>query len=81
MWNAARNLDRDVAKYDFPLGKPGPSLMLLLWIVAAGAFYSTGTIFLALDRRVPYFHAVWHMFVVAGSICHYVGVLVYVALR
>ena len=54
---------------------------LLLWIVAAGAFYSTGTIFLALDRRVLYFHALWHMFVVAGSICHYVGVLVYVALR
>jgi len=54
---------------------------LLVWIVAAGAFYSTGTIFLALDRRVLYFHALWHMFVVAGSICHYVGVLVYVALR
>jgi hemolysin III len=54
---------------------------LLLWIVAGGAFYSIGTIFLALDRRVRYFHALWHMFVVAGSICHYVGVLVYVALR
>ena len=54
---------------------------LLLWIVAGGAFYSTGTIFLAFDLRVRYFHALWHMFVVAGSICHYVGVLVYVALR
>ena len=54
---------------------------LLLWIVAGGAFYSIGTIFLALDLRVRYFHALWHMFVVAGSICHYVGVLVYVALR
>ena len=56
-------------------------MMLLLWIVAAGAFYSIGTIFLAFDLRVRYFHAVWHMFVVAGSTCHYVGVLVYVALR
>jgi hemolysin III len=65
----------------FPeLSRHAPS-GLLLWIVAAGAFYSTGTIFLALDRRVLYFHALWHMFVVAGSICHYVGVLVYVALR
>lgn len=54
---------------------------LLLWIAAGGAFYSIGTIFLALDRRVRYFHALWHLFVVAGSICHYVGVLVYVALR
>jgi len=54
---------------------------LLLWMGASGAFYSTGTIFLALDRRFLYFHALWHLFVVAGSICHYVGVLVYVALR
>jgi hemolysin III len=54
---------------------------LLLWIVAGGVLYSVGTIFLAFDRKVRYFHALWHMFVVAGSICHYVGVLVYIALR
>ncbi len=52
---------------------------MLLWLVAGGAFYSIGGIFLALDRRVRYFHAVWHVLVVAGSICHYVGVIVYVA--
>lgn len=62
------------------LGHYAP-LGLLLWIAAGGAFYSIGTIFLALDRKVRYFHALWHMFVVAGSICHYVGVFVYVALR
>ena len=54
-------------------------LNLLLWLVAGGAFYSIGGIFLALDRRVRYFHAVWHLMVVAGSTCHYVGVIVYVA--
>lgn len=54
-------------------------LDMLLWIVAGGAFYSIGAIFLALDRRVRYFHAMWHVLVVAGSICHYVGVIVYVA--
>lgn len=51
---------------------------MLLWIVVGGAFYSTGTVFLALDTRVRYFHALWHTFVVAGSICHYIGVVVYV---
>jgi len=54
---------------------------LLLWIVAGGVLYSVGTVFLAFDRKIRYFHALWHMFVVAGSICHYVGVLVYIALR
>ncbi len=54
-------------------------LDMLLWLVAGGAFYSIGAIFLTLDRRVRYFHAMWHAMVVAGSICHYVGVIVYVA--
>lgn len=52
---------------------------MLFWIVAGGAFYSIGAIFLTLDRRVRYFHAFWHTLVVAGSIAHYVGVIVYVA--
>lgn len=52
---------------------------MLMWIVAGGAFYSIGAIFLILDRKVRYFHAMWHVLVVAGSICHYIGVLVYVA--
>ncbi|MEX0704819.1 MAG: hemolysin III family protein [Planctomycetales bacterium] len=40
--------------------------------VAGGLFYTSGTYFLAIDRRVSYAHAVWHLFVVAGSACHYV---------
>ena len=54
-------------------------LDMLLWLVAGGAFYSIGAIFLTLDRRVRYFHAVWHLLVIAGSICHYVGIIAYVA--
>jgi predicted membrane channel-forming protein YqfA (hemolysin III family) len=51
---------------------------LLLWIVAGSVLllFNVGTIpelSWLLDRRVRYFHALWHMFVVAGSICHYVG--------
>ena len=54
-------------------------LNMLLWLVAGGACYSIGAIFLTLDQKVRYFHAVWHLLVIAGSTCHYVGVLVYVA--
>lgn len=55
---------------------PGP---LLVWMIAGGAFYSLGTVFLAYDRRVRYFHALWHIFVIAGSVCHYVAILRFVA--
>lgn len=54
---------------------------LLLWIVAGGAFYSIGAIFLALDRKVRYFHAAWHLMVIAGSVCHYFGIVTYVAMN
>ena len=43
----------------------------LFCILAGGVFYTLGTLFLALDHRVPYFHAVWHVLVVAGSTCHF----------
>jgi len=46
----------------------------LLWLFAGGLFYSTGVIFYAW-RRLPYSHAVWHLFVLAGSTCHYLAVL------
>lgn len=44
------------------------------WIVASGAAYSTGTWFLAHDER-PLFHTVWHLFVMLGSVCHFILVL------
>ncbi|HYA63357.1 MAG TPA: hemolysin III family protein, partial [Candidatus Sulfotelmatobacter sp.] len=46
----------------------------LLWLFAGGLFYSTGVIFY-LWKRLPYSHAVWHVFVLAGSTCHYFAVL------
>ena len=39
--------------------------------------YMLGIIFFALDR-LRYFHALWHLFVLAGSISHYFGILFYV---
>ncbi len=49
----------------------------LAWLVAGGVLYSLGIVFFALDR-LRYFHAVWHLFVLAGSVAHYFAVLFYV---
>jgi len=49
----------------------------ILWLVAGGLFYTVGVLFFA-SRRVPYNHAIWHVFVMGGSICHYVAVIFYV---
>jgi hemolysin III len=46
----------------------------LLWIIAGGLLYSSGVIFY-LWKRLPYSHMVWHLFVLAGSACHYFAVL------
>jgi hemolysin III len=47
------------------------------WLAAGGMAYTVGIIFYAYDRR-PYFHAIWHLFVMAGSAAHYFAVLFYV---
>ncbi|BET68726.1 hemolysin III family protein [Opitutales bacterium ASA1] len=43
-------------------------------LCAGGVCYTAGVVFY-LWRRLPYHHAVWHLFVLAGSICHYFAVL------
>jgi hemolysin III len=50
---------------------------LLWWMLAGGVCYTAGTIFLHRDQHYPYFHAVWHLLVVAGSACHFVAILLY----
>jgi hemolysin III len=50
----------------------------LLWIVLGGILYTIGTLFLIRDNQVPYFHAIWHVFVIAASACHYVAVMQFV---
>lgn len=49
----------------------------LLWLVAGGVLYTAGTIFY-LRRRIPFNHAIWHTFVLAGSLCHFLSVMLYV---
>ncbi|MCH9656954.1 MAG: hemolysin III family protein [Planctomycetes bacterium] len=50
-------------------------LDIFAWIIAGGFFYSAGSVFLIFDQRVRYFHALWHTFVIAGSTCHYIALL------
>lgn len=46
-----------------------------LWLlVAGGVFYTVGVIFYAI-KWVRYFHPVWHIFVLMGSVCHYLSIL------
>jgi hemolysin III len=48
------------------------------WVAAGGLFYTLGIVFYALDSRLTYAHGVWHLFVLAGSIAHYIAILHYV---
>jgi len=52
----------------------------LLWLVAGGLFYTTGVFFFA-SKKLRYSHAIWHVFVLAGSVCHYCAVLLHVLPR
>lgn len=47
----------------------------LWWMLFGGLCYSVGTIFLLNDHRIPQFHAVWHVFVIAGSMFHFFAIL------
>lgn len=49
-------------------------LSAVLWLVAGCAAYTVGTVFFH-SRRIPYAHAIWHGFVLLGSACHYVAVV------
>jgi hemolysin III len=57
---------------------PTPALLLL---GAGGLVYTVGVVFFALSKRVVHMHGVWHLFVIAGSVCHYFAVVRYVAVR
>jgi hemolysin III len=50
----------------------------LFWLVAGGVAYTAGAVFF-MAERIRYFHFVWHLFVVAGTACHFIAVLRYAA--
>jgi hemolysin III len=48
------------------------------WLAAGGLFYTVGIVFYVLDTRLAHGHGIWHLFVLAGSACHYLAILLYV---
>ena len=47
---------------------------MMVWLVIGGLSYTLGVIFYA-AKRMPYHHAIWHLFVIGGSITQYFGIL------
>ena len=54
---------------------PAPGLW---WLVAGGALYTVGIGFFLFDEKVRHFHGIWHLFVLAGSVCQFISILLYV---
>lgn len=50
--------------------------MAILWLAIGGVFYTLGCIFFVLDK-MPYNHAIWHLFVIGGSVSHFFSVILY----
>jgi hemolysin III len=49
----------------------------MTWLLVGGLFYTLGSIFY-LWKRIPFNHAIWHLFVLAGSISHFIAVFFYI---
>jgi hemolysin III len=49
----------------------------LAWLAAGGVAYTSGVFFFA-SKRLRHGHAIWHLFVLTGSVCHYLAVVLYV---
>lgn len=54
------------------------SIGFFMWVLAGGLIYTLGTIFYSI-KKIPYNHAIWHLFVLAASVAHFVGILIYLA--
>ena len=49
------------------------------WLLLGGCLYTGGLVFYFYDDTIRYFHGIWHLFVLAGSACHYITILFFVA--
>lgn len=49
----------------------------LILLIAGGLAYTVGIVFYAI-RKIPFNHVIWHLFVLAGAICHYLMILLFV---
>jgi hemolysin III len=60
-----------------PLVHMVPAIALYGMLIG-GLCYTIGTIFLCLDKQYAHFHVLWHLWVMAGSLCHYVVIFLFV---
>ena len=49
----------------------------LIWLLSGGLAYTLGVVFFVLDEKLRYSHFIWHLFVLAGTGCHFFAVLLY----
>ena len=52
------------------------SINFFYWILLGGLIYTLGTIFYSI-KKIPYNHGIWHLFVLAASVTHFVGIFLY----
>lgn len=50
----------------------------LMYLLAGGLVYTVGTIFYAF-KKIPFNHAIWHLFVLGGTVVHFLGIFKYLA--
>ena len=48
----------------------------IFWLALGGLFYTGGILFYR-NESMPYAHAIWHLFVIAGTVCHFITIFVY----
>ena len=49
-----------------------------IWLLVGGLMYTIGAVFYGFGKKAKYIHSVWHLFVVAGTICQFISILLYV---
>ena len=49
-----------------------------IWLASGGVLYTVGIVFFALDHRLRHAHGIWHLFVIGGSLLHFVAIARYV---
>jgi hemolysin III len=48
------------------------------WLLLGGCLYTGGLLFYFFDGRIRHFHGIWHLFVLGGSVCHYITLFFFV---
>ena len=56
-------------------------LAFLLMMIAGGVAYTSGVTFYALGKKKKYFHSIWHLFCLAGTVVHFVAILLFVVIQ